>query len=240
MLAVKVTREVEKEGLQIGPVVAEHRAHAQAGGAPQPVPRTPPPAGGTGIYQNGQTETHTEFARDTRHALSQRTVAHDAERHRRKLAYREVQHAEVGGALPVTGTHSSTVGSEAVCEREQYAEDVLDDGLRAVMTDVGDADAVLPGAFGIDIVGTGCSECYELKVGACLEQFARQSYLVRENDVHAGDPLCHLLVRRLVEDDELIDQAFEFLQVEAGTHGSEIKEYGFHGKLRYPLTHSRR
>lgn len=39
-------------------------AHAQAGGAPQPVPRTPPPAGGTGIYQNGQTETHTEFARE--------------------------------------------------------------------------------------------------------------------------------------------------------------------------------
>ena len=56
---------------------------------------------------------------------------------------------------------------------EKAGEDVLNDGLRAVGTNVGDGDAVITRGDDVDIVGARRGKTDEAYVGAGLEDAAR-------------------------------------------------------------------
>ena len=108
------------------------------------------------------------------------------------------------------------------------------------MANVGHGNAVLPGAGGVDVVRARRRQCDQPEIRRGIEQLARQADLVGEDNVRAGDPVRDGIARRLVVDDQFIDEALEFPQVQAGAHGPEVKKYGLHAKLGYPLAEPRR
>ena len=130
---------------------------------------------------------HAELARNARNTLSQCAVSDDTERHRGQFPNGVVQHAEVGGALPVARMNRCVIALEAVGQREQHAEHVLDDRLRTVVPNVGDRDAVFFRAGRVDVVGAGCGERYQFQLRRLFEQLARQANLVGEDDLRIGD-----------------------------------------------------
>jgi hypothetical protein len=105
---------------------------------------------------------------------------------------------------------------------------MFDNGLRAVVADVGDANAVFFCAVRVDVVGAGCRECDELQFWRKLQECTRQADLVGEHDFRVGNPFRDRIVRRVVMDYQLRDQALQASQVETRAHRSEVKEYGFH------------
>ena len=78
---------------------------------------------------------------------------------------------------------------EAVGQRKQHPEDVFDHRPGTVMANVGDADAMLFGAVRVDVVGARRCERDELQFRCALQQLARQTDLVGENDLCIADAL---------------------------------------------------
>jgi hypothetical protein len=92
---------------------------------------------------------------------------------------------------------------------------------------------VLPGDIEVDIVRAGCRQADKTQPGHFCQRLAGKPGLVGKHTFDITQAPSKLLVACLAIHGQLIDCRAQALEVQPGTHGIEIQEYGFHGILVY-------
>ncbi len=135
---------------------------------------------------------HTELPGSLGNAATQHSMTNDADRHRRQLANRVLQHAKIIRALPGARMHQGIVLAHAVRQVQQHGKYVLDNRTCAICADIAYGDVVISRGFEIDVIYACCGKADETQAWSGRDNLLRHPNLVNENKIDAVDSRCDL------------------------------------------------
>ena len=91
-------------------------------------------------------------------------------------------------------------------QHEQHAENVFDDRICAIATDIADSNAPPARTLQVDVVGARCGQANEAQFRCQLQVGIMQAYLVGDDKLGRGNSLVQVLIARCIEEFEVREQ----------------------------------